>query len=364
MMNRIKHYCSSAGRRINRPPVKVGMCVLICLSVFAWAQPMSAGSQRTNALAASEIIAPPESTQKNVNESSPRPGTLDLSNPLSILEAAGRANLDFSPAKQYMGKAGAESGDVSSNAAGASSGETSKASGDASGSASGGGDIDSSLSILMLLTVLTIAPSFLVMTTSFTRIVIVLGLLRQAMGTQWLPPTQVIVGLSLFMTLLVMAPTFDRINEQAIKPLSAKEIDKQQAWDVASGHLKDFMFEQIDHADNWDDLYMVLDYRGVDTSQPENLTRGDVDLLSIVPAFILSELKVAFLMGFRLYLPFLIIDLVISSVLVSMGMFMLPPVLISLPFKILLFVMSDGWHLVAGNILASFAIPGAAAGAT
>ena len=109
-----------------------------------------------------------------------------------------------------------------------------------------------------------------------------------------------IVGLSLFMTLLVMAPTFDRINEQAIKPLSAKEIDKQQAWDVASGHLKDFMFEQIDYSDNWDDLYMVLDYRGVDTSEPEKLTRGDVDLLSIIPAFILSELKVAFLMGFRL----------------------------------------------------------------
>jgi len=221
------------------------------------------------------------------------------------------------------------------------------------------GGIDTTLSIVLLLTVMTIAPSFLVMTTSFTRIVIVLGLLRQALGTQWLPPTQVIVGLSLFMTLLVMAPTFDRINEQAIKPMSAKQIDSQQAWDVASGHLKDFMFEQIDYADNWDDLYMILEYRGIDTSNPEKITRGEVDLLSLTPAFILSELKVAFLMGFRLYLPFLIIDLVVSSMLVSMGMFMLPPALISLPFKILLFVMSDGWHLVAGNLLASFAIPGA-----
>ena len=122
--------------------------------------------------------------------------------------------------------------------------------------------------------------------------------------------------------------------------------------------MRDFMFDQIEYSDNWQDVYMVLNYRGIDTSSPDQLTRGDVDMLTLVPAFVLSELKVAFLMGFRLYLPFLIIDMVVASVLISMGMLMLPPVLISLPFKLLLFVLVDGWRLVAGNLLSSFAVPG------
>ena len=220
------------------------------------------------------------------------------------------------------------------------------------------GNLTSALSILVLLTVLTVAPALLILCTSFTRIVVVLALLRQAIGTQNLPPSQVIVGLSMFMTFLVMAPTFDRINNEVIQPLTNNEIDEVQAWSRAKKPIRDFMFAQIDYAGNWDDVYMILEYRGIDTSRPEELTEGDVDMLTLIPAFVLSELKVAFLMGFRLYLPFLIIDMVISSVLISMGMLMLPPVLISLPFKLLLFVMVDGWRLVAGNLLSSFAVPG------
>lgn len=218
--------------------------------------------------------------------------------------------------------------------------------------------LHATLSILMLLTILTIAPSLVVLMTSFTRIVVVLALLRQAIGTQSLPPSQVIVGLALFMTFLVMAPTFDRINQQAITPLQNNEIDPIEAWSRAKEPLREFMFDQITYAGNENDMLMILSYRGVDTSAPENLYQDDVDMLTLVPAFILSELKVAFLMGFRLYLPFLILDMVVSSVLISMGMIMLPPVLISLPFKLLLFVLVDGWRLVAGNLLNSFAVPG------
>ena len=221
------------------------------------------------------------------------------------------------------------------------------------------GNYHVTISIVLLLTVLSLAPAILVMCTSFTRIIVVLALLRQAMGTQSLPPSQVLVGLSLFMTLLVMAPTFSEINEKAIVPLTENEINELQAWEQAKGPIKTFMFDQIQYAGNEADIFMILEYRGIDTSRPEDLTlEKDVDMITLVPAFILSELKVAFLMGFQLYLPFLIIDMVISSVLISMGMMMLPPVLISLPFKLLLFVLVDGWMLVAGNLLSSFAVPG------
>ncbi|BAM04511.1 flagellar type III secretion system pore protein FliP [Phycisphaera mikurensis] len=218
--------------------------------------------------------------------------------------------------------------------------------------------LDTTVSILLLLTVLSLAPAVLVMCTCFTRIVIVLGLLRQAMGTAALPPTQVITGLALLLTFLVMAPAFERVRQEALVPYQAGEITQLQAWENAKQPLRDFMFDQIDHADNWDGVYMMLEYQGVDLSEPENLVRGDVDMLALVPAFVLSELKIAFLMGFRLYLPFLIIDMVISSILISMGMMMLPPVLISLPFKLLLFVLVDGWRLVVGGLLESFKVAG------
>lgn len=257
---------------------------------------------------------------------------LDLTNPISILQNAGSA---ITPARTT--NAGSSTNDNTNSATPASG-------------------MSGPLSALVLLTVLSIAPALLVMCTSFTRIVIVLSLLRQAIGTQTLPPSQVIVGLSLFLTFIVMAPTFERINREAILPMQRGEIGQVQAWNQAKQPLRDFMFDQLEHSGNWSDLYMILNYRGIDTSQPEKLTRADVDMVALIPAFILSELKVSFLMGFRLYLPFLVIDMVLSSVLISMGMMMLPPVLVSLPFKLLLFVLVDGWHLVAGSLLHSFVI--------
>ena len=218
------------------------------------------------------------------------------------------------------------------------------------------GGISSTLNILILLTVLSLAPAIVILCTSFVRIVVVLSLLRQAIGTQSLPPSQVITGLALFLTFMVMTPTFNEINRTALQPLSEGQIDQLSAWSRAKQPLRDFMFAQIDRTDNWDDVYMILNYRGIDTSQPDRLVRADVDMVTLIPAFIISELKTAFLIGFRIYLPFLVIDMIISSLLISMGMMMLPPVFISLPFKLLLFVLVDGWRLVVGNLLDSFTV--------
>lgn len=214
------------------------------------------------------------------------------------------------------------------------------------------------INVILLLTVLTLVPSILLMTTCFVRIIVVLGLLKQAIGTQSLPPPQVIVGLALFMTLLVMAPTFERIHAEAVAPYSKGEIrDYDDLWARARQPMRDFMFAQIDATGNWSSVYMVLNYRGIDTSRPDELTTDDVDMVSLIPAFMLSELKAAFMIGFKVYLPFLVIDMVISALLISMGMMMLPPVLISLPFKLLLFVLVDGWQLVVGSLLSSFRQP-------
>ncbi|HYE62867.1 MAG TPA: flagellar type III secretion system pore protein FliP [Phycisphaerales bacterium] len=219
--------------------------------------------------------------------------------------------------------------------------------------------LSTALNILVVLTVVALAPSIMLMCTCFVRILIVLGLLRQAMGTQSVPPPQVTTALALFMTLLVMAPTLDRINAEAIVPYRQGEIkDYDELWNKAKQPLRDFMFNQIEATGNWSSLYMILEYRGVDTSEPEKLSRADVDMISLVPAYMLSELKTAFLMGFRIYLPFLVIDMVISTMLIAMSMMMLPPVLISLPFKLLLFVLVDGWTLVVGGLMHSFAQTG------
>lgn len=220
------------------------------------------------------------------------------------------------------------------------------------------GGLSGAMNIIVLLTVLTLAPAIVISCTSFIRIIIVLGMLKQALGTQNLPPSQIIVTLAMFMTFMVMAPTLERINDEAITPYRNGEIVNQlDMWNAAKEPLRDFMFAQIDTAENWSSVYTILNYRGVDTSEPEMLTRDDVDMLTLVPAFMLSELKVAFLMGFRVYLPFLIIDMVVASLLISMSMMMLPPVLISLPFKVLLFVLVDGWNLVVGSLMVSFAQP-------
>lgn len=214
------------------------------------------------------------------------------------------------------------------------------------------GQLSSTLNILVLLTVLALAPSILLLCTCFTRIIIVLGLLRQALGTQGLPPTQVLLGLSLFITFVVMAPTLEAMYTNGIKPYADGEVTSyEEAWQRTKQPLRDYMFGQIEATGNWSGVYMMLNYRGVDTSDPGSLDRSDVDMVTLIPAFILSELKVAFLIGFRVFLPFLVIDLVIASMLVSMGMLMLPPVLISLPFKILLFVLVDGWSLLVGSLM-------------
>ncbi|GJM19096.1 MAG: flagellar biosynthetic protein FliP [Phycisphaeraceae bacterium] len=236
------------------------------------------------------------------------------------------------------------------------------------GASSDGGDsggLSVGINIMLLLTVVALVPSIMLMTTCFVRIIIVLSLLRQAMGTQSLPPTQVITGLALFMTALVMQPTMDRVWNEAVVPYQNGEIrDYETLWDAGVQPMRDFMFDQIEATDNWSSLYMILNYKGVDTSEPENLTRADVKTTELVPAYMLSELKVSFLMGFRVYLPFLVIDMVIASLLISMSMMMLPPVLISLPFKLMLFVLVDGWTLVVGSLLESFVVapPGGAAG--
>lgn len=217
------------------------------------------------------------------------------------------------------------------------------------------GGLAAPINIVIIITVIGLVPSIMLMTTSFIRIIVVLGLLKQALGTQQLPPPQVIVGLTFFMTLLVMKPTIDRINTEAVAPYRQGQIaDYDVLWAKASAPLKDFMLDQIEATGNWSSLYMILNYRGIDTSAPEKLTRDDVDMVSLVPSYVLSELKTAFLMGFRVYLPFLVIDMVIASLLISMSMMMLPPVLISLPFKLLLFVLVDGWQLVVSGLLTSF----------
>lgn len=223
------------------------------------------------------------------------------------------------------------------------------------GSGGEGVGLSAALNVMLVLTVISLVPSIMLLCTCFLRILVVLGLLKQAMGTQSLPPPQVVTGLALFMTMLVMAPTAERIWDEAVEPYRAGEItDYDTLWTKAKQPLRDFMFDQIDASGNWSSVYMVLEYRGIDTSEPERLTRADVDMVSLVPSFVLSELKVGFLMGFRVYLPFLVIDMVIASVLISMSMMMLPPVLISLPFKLLLFILVDGWRLVVGGLLTSF----------
>ena len=216
------------------------------------------------------------------------------------------------------------------------------------------------INILILMTVLSLAPSILVMCTSFTRIIIVLGLMRQAMGTQSMPPGQIITGIALLLTFVIMTPTFDRIYAEAILPYQQgdPEVASQlDVWHRAKEPIRDFMFSQIEATGNTEGLFMILEYRGYDISRPEALSYEDVDMLTLVPAYVMSELKVAFMIGFRVYLPFLIIDMVIASLLISMGMLMLPPVLISLPFKLLLFVLVDGWQLVVASLIESVVQP-------
>lgn len=222
----------------------------------------------------------------------------------------------------------------------------------------------SSLKIMALLTILSLAPSILMMTTCFIRFVVVFGLLRQALGTQQLPPNQVIVSLALFLTVMVMGPIWTRCYDEGIRPYSQPaagelRIDETAAIARALAPLRQFMAEQIDQANNGEAVWMFVDFQRPPEDSPqfstwkEPETYDDIHFSILAPAYMLSELKVAFLIGFQIYLPFIVIDMVISSVLISMGMMMLPPVLVSLPFKLLLFVLIDGWFLTVGMLLES-----------
>jgi flagellar biosynthetic protein FliP len=208
----------------------------------------------------------------------------------------------------------------------------------------------SAMQIVILLTVLSLAPAILIMMTSFTRIIIVLSLLRQALGTQQLPPNQILMGLALFMTFIVMGPTFQRVNNEAVQPYVRGDLEQKDALMKAVVPLRFFMIKQIYKGDNDADVLLFSEI----SHQPRPKKWDDVGTMTLIPAFMLSELKTAFYLGFKVYLPFLIIDMVISSVLISMGMMMLPPALISLPFKLLLFVLVDGWHLITGSLMLSF----------
>ncbi|WP_436717882.1 flagellar type III secretion system pore protein FliP [Roseiconus lacunae] len=212
-----------------------------------------------------------------------------------------------------------------------------------------------SLQTMLLLSVVSLAPAILLMTTCYVRIIVVLSLLRQAIGLQALPPTQVLTSIALFMTMLVMTPVWTRVYDEAIKPYSDPEsgMTLMQAYDTGTLPMREFMAKQITTAKNVEDVFLF--YRHAFPEGPRPSSFADVPMRVMLPAFVISELKVAFLMGFSIYLPFLVIDLVVASVTMSMGMFMLPPAMISLPLKLLLFVLVDGWHQVAGMLLASFA---------
>ncbi len=207
-------------------------------------------------------------------------------------------------------------------------------------------EMAASLQILFLLTVLSLAPSILVMMTSFTRIVVVLSFMRSAMATQQTPPNQVIIGMALFLTFFVMAPTWNDINKNALQPYMQAKITQEQAYTNAVSPLRDFMFKQTRPKD------LALFVKLANLKRPQ--TYDDIPTYVLVPAFSISELKTAFEIGFVLFLPFIVIDMIVASSLMSMGMLMLPPMMISLPFKILLFVMVDGWHLLVRTVIMSY----------
>ena len=207
-------------------------------------------------------------------------------------------------------------------------------------------EIVSTVKILMMLTVLTLAPAILILTTAFTRIIIVLSFVRQALGTQQMPPNQLLVGLALFLTMFIMAPFFNKINQDALQPFLNGQVSQDEAITKALAPIRVFMFHQTRAQDL--QLFVKLAKNGT----PK--TRAQVPTPVLIPAFVLSELKTAFQMGFIIYLPFLVIDMVAASVLMAMGMMMLPPVVISLPFKIMLFVLVDGWSLLIGSLVKSF----------
>ena len=214
------------------------------------------------------------------------------------------------------------------------------------GDAEDPGDVAVTLQIIALLTILSLAPAILILMTSFTRLVVVFHFLRQAMGTQQSPPNQVLIGLSLFITFFVMSPVWQNVYEDALRPYLDKEVFYGEAFERAKVPVRKFMLQNTREKD------IALFVKTAKVKRP--FTKQDVPLLVLIPAFVISELKTAFIIGFVLYVPFLVIDMVVASVLLSMGMMMLPPIMISLPFKLMLFVLVDGWNLVVGSLVNSF----------
>lgn len=214
------------------------------------------------------------------------------------------------------------------------------------GSADEPGKVATVIQLLFILTILSMAPSLLLMLTSFTRVLVVMSLLRHALGTQQMPPNQIIIGLSLFITMFIMAPVWNRVNEEALKPYYAEQISWEEVLSKGAVPIKEFMMRQTREKD------IALFVRISKEKRPEK--PSDISLPVLIPSFIISELKTAFQIGFMVYLPFLIIDMVVASILLSMGMMMLPPVMVSMPFKLLLFVLVDGWNLIVGSVVQSF----------
>jgi flagellar biosynthetic protein FliP len=208
------------------------------------------------------------------------------------------------------------------------------------------GSLSSTLQILLVLTVITLAPSILIMVTSFTRIVIVLHFVRSALGTQTTPPNQILVALALFLTFFIMSPVFTQINTNAVIPLSQGEISSEEAFKVGAAPIRSFMLEQTDVKD----LRLFMDIAGITTVD----TVDEIPITVVIPSFIISELRKAFIIGFLIYIPFIVIDMVVASTLMSMGMMMLPPTMIAMPFKILLFILADGWNLIIGELVKTF----------
>ncbi|MBX2989617.1 MAG: flagellar type III secretion system pore protein FliP [Bacteroidetes bacterium] len=207
-------------------------------------------------------------------------------------------------------------------------------------------DVSITLQILFLMTILSLAPALLILTTAFTRIIVVFHFLKQAMGTTQMPPSQVLIGLALFLTFFVMAPTWNKVNDSALQPYFQKKITLEEAYDKGVEPIREFMFKQTRE----EDLGLFLRLSNLDKPK----SREEVPTYALVPAYAISELRVGFQIGFMLFIPFIIIDMVVASILMSMGMMMLPPAMISMPFKILLFVLIDGWHLVVKSLMQSF----------
>lgn len=214
------------------------------------------------------------------------------------------------------------------------------------GTAQNGSDVSVTLQILLLMTVLSLAPSIVIMTTSYLRIIIVFHFLKSALGTQQMPPSQLLAGVALFITFFIMAPTWTKVNDEALKPLIDNKLTMQQAYDKGIEPIRQFMFKNVREEDL--ELFISLSNQ----AKPKN--RNEVSTYVLIPAFVLSEMRAGFIMGFFLFIPFIMVDMIISSILMSMGMMMMPPMMISLPFKILLFILVDGWNLIVGSLIRSF----------